>query len=106
MTSRSATIRGLVVLAGALLAIACGVSNDALECRAAGQCPLHAGGSCAASPSGRMWCTYADPECKSSARWSEQAGDGLAGLCLISQSQGPEPDGPAPDARRPDARIG
>jgi hypothetical protein len=74
-----------------------GGSNPA-ECTGNSDCNLRPGGVCIEAPSGRDWCAYpSGPECPSGLVWSETAGDGLAGECVVA------PDGGPIDAGTPDA---
>lgn len=91
----------IITLAG------CGVSSDALECHEARQCTLRPGGTCATSDSGREWCRYPDLACASALRWSEQAGEGLAGQCVTtgSRDSGAFDGSRASDAQPTDGRL-
>src|SRR5262249_57512513 len=52
------------------------------ECQSSTQCNFAVGGTCEPDPQGRRWCRYPDPTCQSAYRWSTEAGDDLASLCV------------------------
>jgi alpha-tubulin suppressor-like RCC1 family protein len=95
-----------LLLLSVLLALigGCGDDDGPSECSSSLMCDLHPFGQCAAAPSGKMYCQYGGEfanGCESGLRWSEQAGDGLANMCVESPDGG-VPDA-APDAGEPDA---
>src|SRR5262249_20081230 len=64
----------------ALVAWAACTDVGPVECTDSHTCDLKAGGQCAAAPSGVRFCRYPDSSC-GGYRWSQYAGDGLAGQC-------------------------
>ena len=69
------------VLISSLLT-ACG-GDDAVECVEHSNCDRIPGGLCEEyGITGNKWCTYPDDICGSDQRWSDMAGDGLAGECV------------------------
>jgi dipeptidyl aminopeptidase/acylaminoacyl peptidase len=78
----------LVVFLSVAASMACG-STAAVQCDVNSSCDLHAGGLCAAGPTGNRWCSYPDPNCPSGFRWSTfQTGDGLSGVCVADVDGG------------------
>lgn len=75
-----------------LLLPACASPTGTRECASDSECNLASGGACLAAPSGRSWCSYAS-DCASGSRWSEFAGDSLAGQCVATDSDAGAADG-------------
>lgn len=73
---------------------ACSDLKD-VPCETDSNCNLGGGGVCTLSPSGLHWCAYPDSACPAGYRYSDQSvGDGLAGECVDSRSDGGVPDAP------------
>lgn len=70
-----------VALLAALFLMGCPEQNRA-ECAVDTNCNLSGGGVCTVAPTGNQWCAYLDETCPSGSRFSDQAGDGLAGACV------------------------
>lgn len=94
------------ILLPLMFALACGVTDEPIECTSSAVCDLGAGGSCRVAPTGRVWCAYVDLSCSGGARWSAQAGDGLAGTCAAGDQLLDGPHAPMIDAGgSPDSAI-
>lgn len=65
-----------------IVTVACSSIPDSRECAQSSECDLSSGGTCTQAPSGSSFCSYPDTTCASGSRWSDVAGDGLAGECV------------------------
>lgn len=77
-STRCAIVALLLVGVGA-----CG-SVPIPECTASTQCTFEVGGQCKAAATGHSWCQYPDATCTGGIRWSSEAGDNLASVCVAA----------------------
>src|SRR5262245_38648161 len=96
-----------IAIVASLAIAACSQSEKPLDCAENRNtaCNLENLGTCLTAPSGNHWCAYpSGPECSSGLEWSESAGEGLAGECVMGDGlDAGVPDGGSPDADTPPA---
>lgn len=75
-------MRWLRIFFVAVLLLAGCPGRQATECAVDTNCDLGGGGICTSTPSGHHWCAYPDEACSAGYRYTDNAGDGLSGVCL------------------------
>lgn len=82
-----------IVLIAAGAVAACNDRAD-VQCEENANCNLTSGGICATAGTGNRWCAYADPNCPSGYRYSDQdVGDGVSSACVSTTDAGVPSDG-------------
>ena len=82
-----------------VLCLASCLQLDVYRCEGSSAC-----GQGVCEPEG--YCAYPDTECPQGRRWSERAGEGLAGQCVEPQSASGTTDDPGSSTDSPDAEAG